>query len=159
MIDFIIVGFIILYVLSAYLRKSVIGAAAFGLYAGLFFNIQYNNSFVDWLANHGLRGSLPFLNALVALVFILLPTVLALHNFKSNRGHFVIRISLSIAMGMLTGFYVGNILASTSTFSSLSTGGLYDLTENFLTTIGVLTMALAVADISMSKPTKSKEDK
>lgn len=158
MIDVMMVGFAIMYALSAYLRKSTIGGAVLGLYAGLFFNIQYNSSFVGWLSSHGVAGDKSFLNAFVAIFFVLCPAVLALLNFRSTRGHLLLRLVLSILLGVLTGYYVGQIMATTSSMSGLATGPIYSFVESFITPIGVVVMGLALADIVMSKSKKSKED-
>lgn len=158
MVDVLMIGFAIMYALSAYLRKSTIGGAVFGLYAGLFFNTQYNASFVTWISSHGVKGDASFLNASVALFFILCPTILALLNFRSSRGHLALRLGLSVLLGVLTGYYVGIVLASTSNLSGLATGPVYNLVESFITPIGVVAMGLAMADIVMSKSKKSKED-
>lgn len=158
MIDVLMVGFAVMYALSAYLRKSTIGGAVFGLYAGLFFNLQYNKSFVNWITNHGVEGDASFLVAFVALFFILCPTILALLNFRSSRGHLILRLGLSILLGILTGYYVGIVMASTSSLSGLATGPLYHFVESFVTPIGVIVMGLGMADIVMSKSKKSKEE-
>ncbi len=158
MIDVLMVGFSLMYALSSYLRKSIIGGAVFGLYAGLFFNIQYNKSFVDWLSSHGVEGDASFLVALVALFFVLCPTVLALLNFRSGRGHIILRLVLSILLGILTGYYVGQIMAASSSLSGLASGPLYNFVESFITPIGVAVMGLGIADIVMSKSRKSKEE-
>ncbi len=158
MVDVLMIGFAIMYALSAYLRKSTIGGAVFGLYAGLFFNTQYNSSFVNWISHHGVKGDASFLNAAVALFFILCPTILALLNFRSSRGHLVLRLGLSILLGVLTGYYVGIVLASTNTLSVLATGPIYNFVESFITPIGVVVMGLGMADIVMSKSKKSKEE-
>ncbi|HRV76248.1 MAG: hypothetical protein H6799_02145 [Candidatus Nomurabacteria bacterium] len=158
MIDVLMVGFAVMYALSAYLRKSTIGGAVFGLYAGLFFNTQYNSSFVTWISRHGVEGDASFLNAAVALFFILFPTILALLNFRSSRGHLVLRLGLSILLGVLTGYYVGIVLGSTSSLNGLSTGPIYDFVESFITPIGVVAMGLGMADIVMGKSKKAKEE-
>jgi len=98
------------------------------------------------------------LNATVALFFILCPTILALFNFRSSRGHLFLRLGLSIILGVLTGYYVGIILGSTSSLSGLATGPIYDFVESFITPLGVLVMGLGMADIVMSKSKKSKEE-
>jgi hypothetical protein len=158
MIDVLMVGFSLMYALSSYLRKSIIGGAVFGLYAGLFFNIQYNKSFVDWLSKHGVEGDASFLVAFVALFFVLCPTILALLNFRSGRGHIILRLVLSILLGILTGYYVGQIMAASSSLSGLASGPLYSFVESFITPIGVAVMGLGIADIVMSKSKKSKEE-
>ncbi len=158
MIDVLMVGFAIMYALSAYLRKSTIGGAVFGLYAGLFFNMQYNADFVRWLGEHGVEGDKSFLNAFVAIFFVLLPTVLALLNFRSGRGHIFLRLGLSILLGVLTGYYIGQIMATTSSLSGLAGGPIYGLVESFITPIGVIVMGLGMADIVMSKSKKAKEE-
>lgn len=158
MIDVLMVGFAIMYALSAYLRKSTIGGAVFGLYAGLFFNMQYNSDFVKWLSEHGVEGDVSFLNAFVGLFFVLFPTILALLNFRSSRGHLFLRLGLSILLGVLTGYYVGQIMATTSSLSGLAGGPIYGLVESFITPIGVLVMGLGMADIVMSKSKKAKEE-
>jgi hypothetical protein len=158
MIDVLMVGFAVMYALSAYLRKSTIGGAVFGLYAGLFFNMQYNADFVSWLTSHGVEGDSSFLVAFVALFFILCPTILALLNFRSSRGHLLLRLGLSILLGVLTGYYVGQIMATTSSLSGLAGGPIYGFVESFVTPIGVVVMGLGMADIVMSKSKKSKED-
>lgn len=158
MVDVLMIGFAIMYALSAYLRKSTIGGAVFGLYAGLFFNTQYNSSFVTWISSHGVEGDASFLNAAVALFFILCPTILALLNFRSSRGHLVLRLGLSAILGVLTGYYVGIVLGSTNTLSVLATGPIYNFVESFITPIGVIAMGLGMADIVMSKSKKSKEE-
>lgn len=158
MVDVLMIGFAIMYAFSAYLRKSTIGGAVFGLYAGLFFNTQYNSSFVTWISSHGVEGDASFLNAAVALFFILCPTFLALLNFRSSRGHLALRLALSVILGVLTGYYVGIVLGSTNSLSGLATGPVYDLVESFITPIGVVAMGLAMTDIVMSKSKKSKEE-
>ena len=159
MIDILMIGFSVMFAVSAYLRKSTIGGAVFGLYAGLFFNTQYNSSFVEWISTHGVEGNVSFINAGVALFFVLFPTVLALLNFRSARGHLSLRLGLSLLLGVLTGYYVGQIMATTSSLSGLANGPLYGFVESFITPIGVIVMGLGVADIVMSKSKKSKEDK
>lgn len=158
MIDVLMVGFAIMYALSAYLRKSTIGGAVFGLYAGLFFNMQYNADFVRWLSEHGVEGDASFLNAFIALFFVLFPTILALLNFRSGRGHLILRLALSILLGVLTGYYVGQIMATTSSLSGLAGGPIYSFVESFITPIGVVVMGLGIADIVMSKSKKTKEE-
>lgn len=158
MIDVLMVGFAVMYALSAYLRKSTIGGAVFGLYAGLFFNMQYNADFVAWLADHGVEGDKSFLVAFVALFFILCPTILALLNFRSGRGHLILRLGLSVLLGVLTGYYVGQVMATTSSLSGLAGGPIYGFVESFVTPIGVVVMGLGMADIVMSKSKKSKEE-
>ncbi len=158
MIDVLMVAFAVMYALSAYLRKSTIGGAVFGLYAGLFFNMQYNADFVRWLSEHGVEGDASFLNAFVALFFVLCPAILALLNFRSGRGHLILRLVLSILLGVLTGYYVGQIMATTSSLSGLATGPIYHFVESFITPIGVVVMGLGVADIVMSKSKKAKEE-
>ncbi len=158
MVDVLMISFAIMYALSAYLRKSTIGGAVFGLYAGLFFNMQYNADFVRWLSEHGVEGDASFLNAFVALFFVLLPVVLALLNFRSGRGHLILRLVLSVLLGVLTGYYVGQIMASTESLNGLASGPLYSFVESFITPIGVVVMGLGIADIVMSKSKKSKEE-
>ncbi len=158
MIDVLMVGFAVMYALSAYLRKSTIGGAVFGLYAGLFFNMQYNADFVRWLSEHGVEGDASFLNAFVALFFVLFPAILALLNFRSGRGHLILRLALSILLGVLTGYYVGQIMATTSSLSGLAGGPIYGFVESFITPIGVVVMGLGIADIVMSKSKKAKEE-
>lgn len=158
MIDILMIGFSVMFAVSAYLRKSTIGGAVFGLYAGLFFNTQYNSSFVDWISTHGVEGNVSFINAAVALFFVLFPTVLALLNFRSTRGHLSLRLGLSLLLGVLTGYYVGQIMATTSSLSGLANGPLYNFVESFITPIGVIVMGLGIADIVMSKSKKSKQE-
>jgi hypothetical protein len=158
MIDVLMVAFALMYALSAYLRKSTIGGAVFGLYAGLFFNMQYNSEFVNWLSRNGVEGDVSFLNAFVAIFFILFPTVLALLNFRSGRGKLLLRLGLSILLGILTGYYVGQIMATTSSLSGLAGGPIYALAESFITPIGVLVMVLGIGDIVLSKSKKAKEE-
>jgi hypothetical protein len=158
MVDFLMVGFAVMYALSAYLRKSTIGGAVFGLYAGLFFNTQYNSEFVNWLSRNGVKGDVSFLNAFVAIFFVMFPVVLALLNFRSGRGKLVLRLGLSVLLGILTGYYVGQIMATSSSLSGLSTGPLFKLAESFITPLGVMVMVLGIGDIVLSKSKKSKEE-
>ena len=81
------------------------------------------------------------------------------------RGYFLtpnitlaLRPGLSLLLGVLTGYYVGQIMATTSSLSGLANGPLYGFVESFITPIGVIVMGLGIADIVMSKSKKSKED-
>jgi hypothetical protein len=155
MVDFLMIGFSVLYAVSSYLRRSVVGGAVLGLYAGLFFNLQYNVSFVKWLGNHGVSGDGSFLAAIVALFFVLCPVLLTLFNFKSGRGNLILRLVCSIVLGVLTGYYVGQVLGSTRSLSSLAGGPLYSFVQSFITPLGVIGMGLGLADITLSRSKKS----
>ncbi len=156
MIDFIMMGLAASSAASAYLRKSVIGGAILALYAGLFFNTQYNLSFVDWLNNHGVAGNGSFLSFLVSMAFVLVPVFVTLFSYKSGRGHLILRLLSSIALGLVAGFYIGTIISTTKSFNNLPAGPLYTFVSGFITPLGVVAMALAVVDIYISRPKKSK---